>query len=49
MIRRSVESDVGQRDPASQGHAERLDRAIQILVIDGIFIMPDAGDGFVTL
>ena len=29
----------------SNRHAERLDRAIEILVIDRVFIMPDTGTG----
>ena len=37
--------------PRSQRHAERLDRAIEVLVIERVFIVPDASGGvrdFVT-
>ena len=44
MIWWSVEPNVAHRDSASQGHTEGLDRAIQILVMDGVFIMPYASD-----
>src|ERR1700681_4032024 len=44
MIRRRMKSKVVQRNPASQRHTEGLDRAIKILVIECIFIMPNAGD-----
>ena len=42
MIRRSVKPKVAHRDPASQRNTEGLNRAIEILVIDGVFIMPDS-------
>jgi len=38
-----VKSQVGQRKLASQGDTEGLDGAIQILVIDGVLIMPNPG------
>ena len=38
-----MKPEVAHRDAASQRHAEGLDRAIEILVIDRVFIMPDAG------
>ena len=44
MIERGMKSGVAHRDAASQRHTERLDRAIEILVIDGVFIMPNARD-----
>ena len=44
-----MEAKVAHGNPASQRHAEGLDRTIKILVIDRVFIMPDAADGFVTL
>ncbi len=43
MIQRRVKPDIAHRDPASQRNTERLNRAIQILIMDGVFIMPDAG------
>ena len=44
MIKRRVKPKVAHRDPASQRHTEGLDRAIKILVIERVFIMPNAGD-----
>src|SRR5205814_4800752 len=43
MIERGVKSEVRQRDSAAQRQAGRLDAAIEVLVIDRVFIMPDAG------
>ena len=40
-----VEPKIAQGDSASQRHAEGLDRTIKILVMDGIFIMPNSGGG----
>src|SRR5215831_9601937 len=37
-----MESDICYRCAASQRHVERLDGAIEILVMDGVFIMPHA-------
>ena len=45
MIRRSMEPDVAHRDSDSQRHTEGLDRAIKILVMDGVFIMPNPSGG----
>ena len=42
MLRRHVKPDVTDTDSGSQRHAERLNRTIQILVIEGILIVPDA-------
>src|SRR5438046_361599 len=42
MIRWSVKSHITQRDSAAQRHTEELDRAIKVLIMDGVFIMPDA-------
>src|SRR5205085_5374860 len=38
-----MKSDVTQSRASSHWHAERLDGAIQVLVINRIFIVPDAG------
>ena len=43
MIRRSVKPGVTHEDSAAQRDAERLDRAIQILVMDGVFVVPNPG------
>ena len=43
MIRRSVKPKIAHRDSGSQRHTEGLDRAIKILIVDGVFIMPNAG------
>src|ERR1043166_7335794 len=51
MLNRRVKSDVTDIDSRGQRHAERLDRAIKVLVIQGILIVPDASSGvshFVT-
>jgi hypothetical protein len=37
-----VESDVTDVHSRSQGHAEGLNRPIQVLVIEGVLIVPDA-------
>jgi hypothetical protein len=37
-----VKPDVTDTDSGSQRHAERLNRTIQILVVEGILIVPDA-------
>src|SRR6266446_8021340 len=44
MIWWSVEPNIAQRDSASQRHTEGLDRAIKILIMDGVFIMPETSD-----
>ena len=38
-----MESDITDADSSSQRHVKRLDRAIQVLVIHSIVIVPDAG------
>src|SRR5215216_4455800 len=43
MLNRRMESDVRDVYPWSNRHRERLDRAIKVLVIERIFIVPDAG------
>jgi hypothetical protein len=45
MLRRCMKSDVRNVYSWSNWHAERLNRAIKVLVIDRVFIMPDAGAG----
>src|SRR6476661_7118049 len=42
MLRRSVKADVRDVYSGSNRHAERLDRAIEVLVIECVFIVPDA-------
>src|SRR6476646_2691165 len=42
MLRRSVKADVRDVHSGSKRHAERLDRAIEVLVIERVFIVPDA-------
>ena len=44
MIQRSVKTKIAHRGSAKQRDAEGLDSAIQVLVIDGVFIMPDPSD-----
>jgi len=41
MIYRGMKPEIAHRDSGSQGHAEGLDPAIKILVIDRVLIMPD--------
>ena len=38
-----MKPDVTDIDSRSQRHAERLNGAIEVLVIEGVFIVPDAG------
>ena len=38
-----MKSDVSDVDSRSNRHAERLDGAIEVLVIERVFIVPDAG------
>ena len=45
MIGRSVKPEVAHYDSTSQRHSEELDRAIQVHIIDGIFVVPDARVG----
>src|ERR1041384_4942445 len=35
-----MEPDVADCDSASQGHRQRLDRTVKVLVVNSIFIMP---------
>ncbi len=44
MLRRRMKPDIADRDSASQRHTERLDPAIEILIIDRVLIMPHARD-----
>src|SRR6266571_1362970 len=44
MIRWSMEPNVAHCDSAAQRHTEGLDRAIKILIMDGVFIMPETSD-----
>src|ERR1044072_1506966 len=43
MIARSVKADVAYGNSTTQGHPEELNRAIQVHIIDGILVVPDAG------
>src|ERR1043166_857689 len=43
MIERSVKPNVAHGNSTSQGHPEELNRAIQVHIIDGILVVPDAG------
>src|SRR5205823_2702910 len=45
MIERSVKTEVAHVQSASQGHAERLNSAIKVLVIDRILIMVESANG----
>ena len=42
MVRREVKSDVTNVDSLPQGHAEGLNRAIEVLVVKGVIVMPHA-------
>src|SRR6267143_2160145 len=42
MIQRGMKSQIAHGDSVSQRHTERLDSAIQILIIDRVFIMPNS-------
>src|SRR5947208_16952455 len=44
MIQRGMKSEIGHRSSGSQRHTEGLNRAIKVLVIDRIFIMPTASN-----
>ena len=51
MLDRRVKADVGDVYSGCEGHAERLDRAIEVLVVESVFVVPDASGGvrdFVT-
>ena len=43
MLNRRMKSDVGDVYSWPNRHAERLDRAVEVLVVESIFIVPDAG------
>ena len=43
MIRWGMKSDVTNVDSLPEWHAERLNRAIEVLVMNGVLIMPHAG------
>ena len=45
MLRRCVKADVRDVYSGSNRHAERLDGAIEVLVVQRVFIMPDASGG----
>ncbi len=42
MLRRRMEINVSDVDSSSHRHAERLNSTIEVLIIDRVFIMPDA-------
>ena len=43
MLRRGVETYIGKRYTGTERDTERLDAAIDVLVIDGVFLMPNTG------
>ena len=43
MLRRGMETEIADCNSAAQRHTERLNRAIEVLVINRVLIMPDAG------
>ena len=43
VLRWGVKTNISYTGSTAQGHTERLDGAIEVLVIERIFIMPDAG------
>ena len=43
MVRRSMKSDVTYVDSGPERHAEGLNRAIEVLVVNGVLVMPHAG------
>ena len=43
VLRRRMKRDVSNIDSRSYRHSERLNRAIEVLVIERVLIMPDAG------
>jgi hypothetical protein len=45
LLDRRVKADVGNVYSRPNRHAERLDRAIEVLVVESIFVVPDAGSG----
>ena len=40
-----MKSDITHANCGAQGHAEGLNRAIQVLVVNCVFVMPDSGRG----
>src|SRR5262249_374658 len=43
FLRRCMKVDVTDVSPRSQRHAERLNSAVEVLVIQGVFVMPHSG------
>jgi len=43
MVRRGMKSDVTNVNSLPERHAERLNRAIEVLVVNGVLVMPHAG------
>ncbi len=43
LLRRSVETDVAEGDSGTQWHGERLNRAIQVHVVERVFVVPHPG------
>ena len=43
FLRRRVKVDVANVRSGSQRHAERLNSAVEVLVINGVFVMPHTG------
>src|SRR4029434_6940010 len=43
FLRRPLKVDIANVHPGDQGHTERLNSAVEVLVIHGIFVMPHAG------
>lgn len=43
MIRWGTKTDVTYADSGAERHAEGLNRAIEILVVNGVLVMPHAG------
>ena len=43
FLRWSVKANIRDCGANSYRHTKRLDGAIEVLVVDGVFIMPDAG------
>jgi len=43
FLRRRVKADIADVHSGDQGHTERLDGAVEVLVIQGVFVVPDTG------
>ena len=43
MVRREVKSDVTDVDSGREWDAEGLNRAIEVLIMNGVLVMPHAG------